>query len=100
MTKKNYQNVKYFYISLGIREANFRKCNTSRKDAWCGTKYKEVSTAPVASYNTISITTMKNSNNISNEQLLDLRKPIKFLSNQFDDFTMEIRDLVNSVKEI
>jgi len=43
---------------------------------------------------------MEDCNIVSKEQLLDLTNSINFMSKQFDDFTIQIWDLVNSVKEI
>jgi hypothetical protein len=43
---------------------------------------------------------MEDRNVVSKEQLVDLTNSINFMSKQFDDFTIQIQNLVNSVKEI
>lgn len=43
---------------------------------------------------------MDDCNIVSKEQLVDLTNSVNFMSKKFDDFTIQIRDLVNSVKEI
>ncbi|KAF0705950.1 E3 ubiquitin-protein ligase TRAIP-like, partial [Aphis craccivora] len=82
-------------------EASFRSYTDKRKKSWCCIKCREGSSKIIAiNKNIKSIPAMEDCNIVSKEQLLDLTKSINFMSNQFDDFTIQIRDLVNSVKEI
>jgi len=89
------------FTCAGLREASFRSYTDNRKKSWCCIKCREGSSKIVAiNKNIKSIPAMEDCNIVSKKQLLDLTKSINFMSKQFDDFPIQIRDLVNSVKEI
>jgi len=89
------------FTCAGLREASFRSYTDTRKKSWCCIKCKAGSSKIIAINNNIkSMPEMEDCNIVSKEQLLDLTNSTNFMSKQFDDFTIQIRNLVNSVKEI
>ncbi|KAL4097569.1 hypothetical protein QTP88_022325 [Uroleucon formosanum] len=79
-----------------MREANFQKMNKLNKDKWSCVKCR---TTTAAVCNT-SITQDDNTFVGSNEKLLGLTESVKFLSNQFDVFSKQLNEVLNSIKDL
>jgi len=74
----------------GIREANFRKMSKSLKEKWsCSNcKVKKVATAPVLTQP------------ITDETLQNVVYAVNFMSSQFDDFSLKLKQLISTVNDL
>lgn len=74
----------------GLREVNFRKMSTSLKEKWsCSNcKVKKVVTAPAVT------------KPITDETLQNVVDAVNFMSSQFDDFSLKLKQLISTVNDL
>jgi len=74
----------------GLREANFRKMSKSLKEKWsCSNfKVKKVATTPVLTQP------------ITDETLQNVVDAVNFMSSQFDDFSLKLKQLISTVNDL
>lgn len=79
----------FLHFSI-IRESTFRKMVKATKDNWCCTNYKSATVCNTA------FNKNKNSSVGSNKSLTCLTESEKFMSAQFDGFSKQLSEVLNT----
>lgn len=86
----------HFFCASSMREANFRKMNKKNKEKWacvkCRTTMEEVCNTSITQDDALFVG--------SNEKLSSLTDSVKLMSNQFDVFGKQLKEVLNSIKEL
>lgn len=96
-----------YFESAGQIEANFSKLSQKAKENWQCLKCKSsfaVNETPIGTtpkkIQCLTGTAMLEKYIVSNNVLQDSSNSVKFMNNKFDEFIVQIKDLVSAVKKI
>jgi len=82
------------FSCASLREASFRKMGKATKDNWCCVNCKSATVCNTALNKNV------NSSDESNEPLTCLTESVKFMSAQFDSFSKQLSEVLNTIKEL